>query len=123
MPLNSPLLNPQQEEFWSKLQIIPLISQGLAFKSTKKRDLESIRIQIINPNKSNMIIGCIYRHPNMDLNYFNNDYLNPLLAKLSKEKKTVFLLGDYNVDLSKYKQHSPTNEFVDFLALSVSSIT
>ena len=34
----------------------------------------------------------------MDLNDFNNDYLNPLLAKLSKEKKTVFLLGDYNVD-------------------------
>ena len=123
MPLNSPLLNPQQEEFWSKLQIIPLISQGLAFKSTKKRDLESIRIQIINPNKSNMIIGCIYRHPNMDLNYFNNDYLNPLLAKLSKEKKNSFLLGDYNVGFSKYEQHSPTNEFVDFLALSVSSIT
>ena len=33
----------------------------------------------------------------------------PLLAKLSKEKKTVFLLGDNNVDLSKYEQHSPTN--------------
>ena len=24
----------------------------------------------------------------MDLNYFNNDYLNPLLTKLTKEKKT-----------------------------------
>ena len=24
----------------------------------------------------------------MDVNDFNNDYLNPLLAKLSKEKKT-----------------------------------
>ena len=35
----------------------------------------------------------------MDLNHFNNDYLNPLLAKLSKEKKTVFLLGDFNADL------------------------
>ena len=44
----------------------------------------------------------------MDLNDFNNDYLNPLLAKLSKEKKTVFLLGDFNTDLSKYEQHSPT---------------
>ena len=44
----------------------------------------------------------------MDLNDFNNDYLNPVLAKLSKEKKTVFLLGDYNVLLSKYEPHSPT---------------
>ena len=31
------------------------------------------------------------------------------MAKLSKEKKTIFLLGDNNVDLSKYEQHSPTN--------------
>ena len=45
----------------------------------------------------------------MDLNEFNSDYLNPLLAKLSKEKKAVFLLGDYNVNLFKYEQHSPTN--------------
>ena len=45
----------------------------------------------------------------MDLNEFNSDYLNPLLTKLSKEKKAVFLLGDYNVNLFKYEQHSPTN--------------
>ena len=44
----------------------------------------------------------------MDLNDFNNDYLNPLLAKLFKEKETVFLLVDFNTDLSKYEQHSPT---------------
>ena len=55
----------------------------------------------------------------MDLNDFNNDYLKPLLAKLSKEKKTVFLLGDFNFDLSKYEQHSPTNEFLDSLASSM----
>ena len=55
----------------------------------------------------------------MDLNDFNNDYLNPLLAKLSKEKKKVFLLGDFNVDLSKYEQHSPTDEFLDSLASSI----
>ena len=71
---------------------------------------------MINPKKSN---GCIYRHPNMDLNGFNNDYLNPLLVKLSKEKETVFLLGDDNVDLSKYEKHSPTNEFLDSFASSI----
>ena len=41
------------------------------------------------------------------------------MAKLSKEKKTVFLLDDYNVDLSKYKQHSPNNEFLDSCASSM----
>ena len=55
----------------------------------------------------------------MDLNDFNNGYSNPLLAKLSKEKKTVFLLGDYNVDLSKYEKHSASNEFLDSLVSSM----
>ena len=65
----------------------------------KKRDLESTFTEKINPKKSNIIIDCIYRHPNIHLNGFNSDYLNSLFSKLSKKKKTVFLLGDYNVDL------------------------
>ena len=47
----------------------------------------------------------------MDFNEFNCYYLNPLLEKLVKEQKTVFLLGDFNVDLLKYEQHKVTNEF------------
>ena len=35
---------------------------------------------------------------------------------LSKENKTIFLLGDFNVDLLKYDQHSPANEFLDSLS-------
>ena len=85
----------------------------------KKSELESTFIEIINPKKSNIITGCIYRHPNMDLNDLNNDYLNPLLVKLSKEKKTVSRLGDYSVDLSEYKQHYPTKEFLDSLVSSM----
>ena len=54
----------------------------------KKRDLESTFIEVTNPKKSNIIAGWIYRHPNMDLNKFNSDYLNALLGKLSKETKT-----------------------------------
>ena len=85
----------------------------------KKRDLESTFIEIINPKKSNIIIGCVYRHHDMDLNDFNNNYLNLLLFKSSKEKETIFSLGDYNVDLSKFEQHFPTNEFLDSLASSM----
>ena len=42
----------------------------------------------------NIIIGSIYRHPTMNLNEFNDNYLNILLQKISKEEKNVFLLGD-----------------------------
>ena len=43
----------------------------------------------------------------MDLDEFNDNYLNTLLDKISKENKYVFLLGDFNVDLLKYDKHAP----------------
>ena len=62
-------------------------------------ELESTFIEICNPKKTNIVISCIYKHPNMNVNEFNDDYLNELLDKLSKENKTVFLLGDINIKL------------------------
>ena len=52
----------------------------------------------------------------MDLNDFNTNYLNSLLDKASKEQKSVFLLGDFNINLLNYNDHNPTNEFLDSLA-------
>ena len=49
----------------------------------------------------------------MDLNEFNDCYLNELLDKLSSENKSVILLSDSNVDLMKYNNHHSTNEFLD----------
>ena len=52
----------------------------------------------------------------MDLNDFNTNYLNSLLDKASKEQKSIFLLGDFNINLLNYNDHNPTNEFLDSLA-------
>ena len=52
----------------------------------------------------------------MDLNDFNTYYLNNLLDKVSKKQKSVFLLGDFNVNLLNYNRHNPINEFLDSLA-------
>ena len=43
----------------------------------------------------------------MNINDFNDDCLNELLDKLSKENKIIFLLDDI---------HPPTNEFLDSLS-------
>ena len=51
----------------------------------------------------------------MDVNDFNKN-LNPLLDKLSRESKQVFLLGDFNINLLKYNEHQPTTEFLVSLA-------
>ena len=52
----------------------------------------------------------------MNINEFNDDYLNELLDKLSKENKTIFLLGDFNSNLLNYDIHCPTNVFLDSLS-------
>ena len=78
--------------------------------------MESTFIEIVNPRKSNIIVGVIYRHPSMDLADFNCNYLNKLLENISKEQKSIFLLGDFNVNLLNYNENNEINEFLDSLA-------
>ena len=51
----------------------------------------------------------------MDLTDFNCNYLNKLLENISKEQKSIFLLGDFNVNLLNYNEHNQTNKFLDSL--------
>ena len=60
-------------------------------------------------------MGVIYRHPSTDLTDFNWNYLNKLLENISKEQKSIFLLGDFNVNLLNYNEHKQTNKFLDSL--------
>ena len=77
----------------------------------KQNELESTFIEIANPRKPNIIVRVIYRHPSMDLADFNCNYLNKLLENTSKEQKSIFLLGDFNVNLLNYNEHNETNDF------------
>ena len=52
----------------------------------------------------------------MNINEFNDDYLNELLDKLSKENKTIFLFADFNINLLNYDIDPPTNDFLDSLS-------
>ena len=81
-----------------------------------ENELESTFIEIVNPKKSSIIVGVIYRHPSMDLTDFSCNFLNRLLQNISREQKSVFLLGDFNVNLLNYNEHNQTNEFLDSLA-------
>ena len=81
----------------------------------KSKELESVFIEITNPGKKNTIIGCIYRHPCMDIKEFNEDYLDHLMEKLAKEKKDIYLTGDFNIDLMKTEEVSSISDFLDTL--------
>ena len=72
-------------------------------------------MNVVNSKKSNIIIGVIHRHP-LDLTDFNCNYLNKLLDNISKERKSIFLPGDFNVNLLNYNERNQANEFLDSLA-------
>ena len=84
-------------------------------KMYESKHLESTFIEIINQQKS-IILGCVYRHPCMEINEFNNDYFSYLSENLLGEKsKNVILMEDFNVDLLKYKNGSNTADFLDLV--------
>ena len=60
--------------------------------------IESTFIEIICSKSTNVIVGCIYKHPILPINDFTNEFISPLLLKLQKESsKIIFLLGDFNI--------------------------
>ena len=72
-------------------------------------------IEIINTKMANIVVDCIYKHPNMNVLELNN-HLNHMLEKVSEEQKQIFALGDFNINLLNYNVHQPTNDFLDSLA-------
>ena len=81
----------------------------------KSLHLESVFIEILFPNKSNLIVGCIYRHPCMSIDEFN-DVISPILHKISTENKIIILLGDFNIDLIKCSTNASTSEFFNLIS-------
>ena len=79
----------------------------------KSNQLESAFVEICNKIHKNGIVGCIYRHPSMDINEFNDDFLNPLLESIESDNKKLFLVGDFNIDLLKVDIDSSTTKFFD----------
>ena len=68
-------------------------------------------------NKSK-IIGCIYKHPNLPLAEFTSNFINPLLEKLSHEKKEVILMGDFNINILNCDSDKDTTYFIDTMYAS-----
>ena len=65
----------------------------------EKEMAESTFIENLNKKQKNMIIGCVYKHPKHEFNDFTNNYITPLLDKLSNENKDIMFMGDFNINL------------------------
>ena len=82
----------------------------------KQSELESTFIEIIVPKEKNIVCGCIYKHPFMEANEFNEKFFLPLLHKLSKENKVLFLMGDFNINLLNINDDNDVTDFFDIIA-------
>ena len=89
----------------SKRGTILYIGKSLKYKLikdlnfNKPKEIQLTFIEIIEIKKKNIVTGCIYKHPEVPVKEFLNDCLQPLLIKLSFEKKEVILMRDFNINL------------------------
>ena len=98
------------------LYISKILSYQLRHHLRLSGKIESAFIEIICSASTNVIVGCSYKHPTLPINDFTNEFISPLLLKLQKESsKSVFLLGDFNIDVLKYEISDSANSFIDTL--------
>ena len=64
-------------------------------------------------------MGVIYKHPYMYLTVFNCNCLSKLWENISKEQNSIFLLGDFFVNLLNYNEPDHNNELLDCLAYAL----
>ena len=81
-------------------------------------NFESIFIEINFPERKNLIVGCIYRHPTSKISItdFNTKHINPLLQTISDENKQCVLMGGFNIDLLKCDTNNDSNLFLNNLS-------
>ena len=74
-------------------------------------DCEPIWIEATNllPNRR-AVIGIVYRHPRPNISEFSS-VLDKVLSKVCSENKTVFLIGDININLLKSPSNNAINNY------------
>ena len=75
--------------------------------------LESLFLEIeINDKKS--ICGVIYHRPGSDHNRFIND-LEAIVDKVNAERKKLYILGDFNLNLFHINNNNNVQEFMNMM--------
>ena len=77
--------------------------------------IESVFIEIektsINTDK-NCIVGVVYRPPNSNMQAFMESLI-PMIKKITDEKKLLYIMGDYNINLLNSDSHKDTGDFIN----------
>jgi len=103
-----------QQKLRTKQQLLD-VHKGLSGLCYSPKFLESTFVEISKENKSNIVVGCIYKHPSLPVSEFNSVFLPTLLNKTSLEKKTLILMRDFNIHLLKVEDDPQIASFPDLM--------
>ena len=82
--------------------------------STLDDNYETLWVEIKNYKSKNFLCYCVYRHLATDMSSFI-DHIDLTLQKVQKESKPVFMMDDFNINLSKYQSRPETNDFINLI--------
>ena len=110
---NLPQLNLKQELLYACINNILSYQPREHLCLCKSWEQVSTSFDIVNPKKMNTVMSCIYSQIVLNLNEFKYNYRDILFQNVSKEKKNVVILDEFNVDLSKHDKKVGTNKCLD----------
>lgn len=98
------------------------LHQSITFKtrddlSLSNNNIECIFIEVLrfpNDSSSKPLIAVIYRPPNSDIEAFL-ETLTQLFQKIKTEKKSCYIMGDFNLDISNQTHNTNAQEFLDLM--------
>jgi len=106
--------------------VMILLADTIAFKRRTDLDLLADHCECVFAEISEMkqfsvpnhtkkvIIGCLYRPPNTDFDRFIQ-FVQSLLLKVKQERKTCYLLGDFNIHMNETANSPQAQQFMDLL--------
>ena len=72
---------------------------------------ETIWVEIVNTKAKNVLCCCAYRHPSVSPVRFK-EYLESTLSQLTSENKSIFIMGNLNINLLNCESHPESNDFL-----------
>src|SRR6267154_267671 len=90
--------------------------KNISFKHTSSDGLAELLFLEISKLSVNCLLGGFYRHPSTNISQFTSS-LETLIqsSAISRYKSHCFLIGDFNVDLLKFKMQHEVSGFLDML--------
>ena len=75
--------------------------------------LECVTVELAIPNKNNVIVSCIFHEPGSNIDTFCENVER--IFENNPHNKTIFLCGDFDINILKQSRHLSTKHFIDII--------